>query len=77
MTRLNNSTVYRGGATATRWKEEPDANPVVTPSKSDRSIKLRFSVPSKGGGTLDLQLTVGLKDFGKLFGAMMEAGEKS
>ena len=50
MTKLNNSTVYRGGATATRWKEEPDANPVVTPSKSDRSIKLRFSVPSKGGG---------------------------
>ena len=77
MTKLNNSTVYRGGATATRWTEEPDANPVVTPSKNERSIELRFSVPSKGGGTLDLQLTVRLKDFGKLFGAMMEAGGKS
>ena len=77
MTKLTNSTVQRGGATARRWTEEPNAAPAVTPSNIDRSIKLRFSVPSKGGGTLDLQLTVGLKDFGKLFGAMMEASAKS
>ena len=77
MTKLKNSTVRRGGATASRWTKEPDADPLVEPSKDERSIELRFSVPSKGGGTLDLQLTVGRKDFGKLFEAMMKSGGNS
>ena len=72
--RLRNSTVWRKGITAAAYTEEPDAKPRVTPDDEDQTIELEFTIPSKGGGQLVANLTVGRDDFRVLFEAMIEAG---
>ena len=71
--RLRNSTVWRKGRTVADYTEEPDAKPQVTPDEDQHTIELKFTIPSKGGGQLDANLTVDRKDFSVLFEAMLRA----
>ena len=74
MTKLKNTVVDRGGETAPRWKREAKADPRVRSAEKDHSIIIAFKIPSAGGGTTDVMLTVGRDDFARLFEAMVQAG---
>ena len=72
--RLRNSTVWRKGKTAPEYTHEPDAKPQVRPDDEEQTIELEFTIPSKGGGQVVANLTVGRSDFRVLFEAMLQAG---
>ena len=72
--RLRNSTVWRKGKTAGDYTEEPDAKPQVKAGDEEQTIELEFTIPSKGGGQVVANLTVGRDDFRVLFEAMLQAG---
>lgn len=62
--RLKHSKVKRGGVTANYWYGETD---VITAEALSTGLKIRFHLPSKGGGETDVQVTLGEEDLRLLF----------
>jgi hypothetical protein len=56
---LKNSNVKRGGVTAQYWYGETDR---MTGEANEAGLRLRFSLPSKGGGETDILVTIGSDD---------------
>ena len=61
MTKLVHSKVFRGGATAKYLRPEV-TDCTFDPNASEGSLDFRFKLASKGGGTTETLLRVGLKD---------------
>lgn len=61
---LRHSVVDRGGVTASQWSGSTRDISATTSPKGD--IGLRFKLPSKGGGTTDILLTLDARDLRRL-----------
>ena len=71
---LRYTGVWRRGETETDYRQEPGAAPTLKSDKAEQTIELECSLPSKGGGTVVVNVTVGRRDFVHLFKAMVAAG---
>ena len=73
MAKLKHSRGWRGGATQ---KTKTQTSPVTIHENSnilgvDDSVEFRLSMDSKGGGTIEVYVTVGSGDFGAVIEAMI------
>ena len=71
---LRYTTIWRRGESESDYRAEPGAAPTLKSDKAEQTIELECSLPSKGGGTLVVNVTVGRRDFVHLFQAMVAAG---
>lgn len=65
--KLQNSLVRRGGKTSSTWSGNTERILAYTDNKG---LRFRFSIPSKGGGETDIQLSVGNEDMAELLKAL-------
>jgi hypothetical protein len=69
---LANSVVRRKGRTARNWSLLNEADDLRVSARKDH-ISINFTVGSKGGGDLELQIEVGRKDFANVMRALLNA----
>ena len=72
---LKRARVKRGGATANSWTLEAKSEVTVRTGSDPGWIHVRTDIPSKGGGTTDIELDIPRAEFQKLFTAMLKAAE--
>lgn len=68
---LKKSKVKKGGRTARRWDYVPSAE-IICEAESE-GVGIQFSINSKGGGTLDIRVSINSKDFTNILGEMGKA----
>lgn len=67
--KLQDSKVYRGGRTSRRLTS---VGSFVELEARDGRIDLDFGMPSKGGGTTDVKVSLGADDFASIIEAMVK-----
>ncbi len=75
MAYLAEANVYRGGVTASHLNHETTR--VRFGTYGNNKLGLRFKVASKGGGTTQVLLTIGPKDFSRILAAMIDTDRDS
>jgi hypothetical protein len=75
MTYLRDANVYRGGVTAPQLNRE--TTKVRFGTYRNNKLGSRFRLASKGGGTTQVLLTIGPKDFPLMLSAMIDADRAS
>jgi hypothetical protein len=69
MSNLKHSKIYRSGITARAWAHETRECTFGTNAK-ERSMEFRFCLASKGGGTTEVLLQVGIEDLPQILEAI-------
>jgi hypothetical protein len=70
MPKLIDSRVRRAGVTANRWTPETRDIEIFLQGGLPKKIGIRFRMASKGGGTSEVEVLIGAKDFSAILRIM-------